>query len=53
MTGVPLLARTRSRSNVEDLPVLQVIRLKILTQSKAVGQLRSGFEARIPSIEAT
>jgi hypothetical protein len=31
---------------VEDLPVLQVIRLKILTQSKAVGQLRSGFEAR-------
>jgi hypothetical protein len=26
---------------------------EILTQSKAVGQLRSGFEARIPSVEAT
>jgi hypothetical protein len=53
MTGVPLLARTRSRSHVEDLPVLQVIRPKISTQSKAVGQLRSAFEAPIPSIEAT
>jgi hypothetical protein len=38
MAGFPLLARAPSRSHVEDLAVLQVIRPKILTQSKAVGQ---------------